>query len=173
MMKIENTNENINISSTAPTTPNKSISGISLGTSANSLELALPRCLVNQKNSLYQFEDSPILRLTMHELDGDGSGGYEFSLHDDHIINKLLRGTPALSIAIEKNKVFTLKVYDFSFSEDAALERIYKGTLPGNIGLGSLVSELLPYTQLDFDEAEEWCPPTLKLHCHNYFAHAL
>ncbi|EPN31185.1 hypothetical protein A244_38005, partial [Pseudomonas syringae pv. actinidiae ICMP 18807] len=24
------------------------------------------------------------------------------------------------------------------------------------IGLGSLVSELLPYTQLEFDEAEEW-----------------
>ncbi|WP_338322343.1 hypothetical protein [Pseudomonas syringae] len=109
MMKIENTNENINISWAAPITPNKSIAGISLGVSASSLRLALSKYLVDQKNSLYKFEDSPILRLTMHELDGDGSGGYEFSLHDDHIINKLLRGTPALSIAIEKKQSIHLE----------------------------------------------------------------
>ncbi len=57
---------------------------------------------------------------------------------------------------MRSDRVTFIKIYNFSFSGDTAQNHIYKGTLPGGIGLGSLVSELLPYTRLELDETEEF-----------------
>lgn len=34
--------------------------------------------------------------------------------------------------------------------------RSYQGKLPEGIGLGDYVKDILPYTALEFDSAEEW-----------------
>ena len=52
--------------------------------------------------------------------------------------------------------MYAVKVYDFSFPGEPAHRFVYKGLLSGGIGLGSLVSDILPFTSLEFDEAEEW-----------------
>lgn len=149
-------NEDFKISWKAPITPCKSLAGIPVHASAKLLRSVLARYVVNEESLLYQFEDSPILKMEIYEPDSEGNGGYNFSLSDETVINKLLKGTPALSISLSNDRVTFIKIYDFSFSGDAAENYIYKGTLPGNIGLGSLVSELLPYTRLELDETEEF-----------------
>jgi hypothetical protein len=144
------------VSWAAPIVPSISLAGIPLGVSAEDLGRVLLKYIVDANNQLYKFENAPSLRLKTHGLDGLGNGGYSFSLFDDAVINELLKGTPALSIMIREGKVHAIKVYDFSFSGDLAQELVYKGVLPAGIGLGSLVSDLLPFTSLDFDSAEEW-----------------
>ncbi|ROM33825.1 hypothetical protein BK648_23930 [Pseudomonas poae] len=112
--------------------------------------------LVDENSQIYKFENAPNLLLRTHSLDVYGNGGYSFSLFDDAVINDLLKGTPALSIMIREGKVDAVKIYDFSFPGELSQEFVYKGVLPADIGLGSLVSDLLPFTTLDFDSAEEW-----------------
>ncbi|MCV4344085.1 hypothetical protein OH707_23265 [Pseudomonas capsici] len=123
---------------------------------ADALKCVLSGYLIDEKNALYQFNDSPVLRLKFYGLDENGNGGYSFALSDASIINELKKFTPALSVMIKCGRVYAIKVYDFSFSGDLAENFIYKGVLPAGIGLGSLVSELLPFTSLEFDSAEEW-----------------
>ncbi|QJI32815.1 hypothetical protein HKK55_26395 [Pseudomonas sp. ADAK18] len=127
-----------------------------MGVNAEVLGRVLLKYLVDAASQLYKFESAPSLRLRTHGLDEFGNGGYSFSLFDDAVINDLLKGTPALSIMIREGKVYAIKVYDFSFSGEFAQEFVYKGVLPAGIGLGSLVSDLLPFTSLEFDSAEEW-----------------
>ncbi|MBS7473697.1 hypothetical protein KID98_23190 [Pseudomonas syringae] len=146
--------DDFKISWKAAIIPCKSLAGIPIHASAELLKSVLGRYVVDEENLLYQFEDSPILRLKSYDPASDG--GYAFSLADDTVIDKLLKGKPALSISLRGNRVTFIKIYNFSFSGDAAENYIYKGTLPGNIGLGSLVSELLPYTRLELDETEEF-----------------
>lgn len=148
--------EDFKISWEAPIIPCKSLAGIPVHASAKLLKSVLARYVVDEEGLLYQFEDSPILKVEIYEPDSDGDSGYAFSLSDDTVINRLLKGKPALSISLRNDKVTFIKIYTFSFSGDEAENYIYKGTLPGNIGLGSLVSELLPYTRLELDETEEF-----------------
>ncbi|MCH5488897.1 hypothetical protein [Pseudomonas syringae] len=144
------------ISWVAPIVPSVSLAGIPLDISAEVLERVLLKYLVDASSLLYKFENSPDLLLRTHGLDELGNGGYSFSLFNDAIINNLLKGTPALSIMVRAGKVYAVKVYDFSFSGEFAREFVYKGVLPAGIGLGSLVSDLLSFTSLEFDSAEEW-----------------
>ncbi|AVI86043.1 MULTISPECIES: hypothetical protein [Pseudomonas syringae group] len=124
--------------------------------SAKLVSSVLDRYLIDEQNSLYQFEDSPILRLKTYNPDSNGESGYEFSLYDDTDIDRLLKGIPALSIVLRDEKVTFLKVDNFSFPGDSAEQFIYKGELPGGLVLGSNISKLLPLTDLDFDDALEW-----------------
>ncbi|SHN31789.1 hypothetical protein SAMN05216593_1392 [Pseudomonas asturiensis] len=136
--------------------PSVSLAGIPLYVDADVLKCVLSGYLVDEKNSLYQFNDSPELRLKFHGLDENGNGGYSFVLSDASVINALKKFTPALSIMIKGGRVHAIKVYDFSFPGELAQNFIYKGVLPNGTGLGSLVSDLLPFTSLVFDSAEEW-----------------
>lgn len=144
------------ISWMAPIVPSVSLAGIPLHVDADVLKRVLSGYLVDEKNSIYQFNGSPTLRLKFYGLDENGNGGYSFVLSDTRIINDLKKFTPAFSIMIKVGKVYAIKVYDFSFPSEPAQGFIYKGALPAGIGLGSLVSDLLPFTSLDFDDAEEW-----------------
>jgi hypothetical protein len=144
------------ISWVAPIVPSMSLAGIPLGVNAEVLERVLLKYIVDADSLLYKFENSPDLRLRTHGLDALGNGGYSFSLFNDAIINDALKGTPALSVMVRGGEVCAVKVYDFSFSGELAQEFVYKGVLSAGIGLGSLVSDLLLFTSLDFDDAEEW-----------------
>lgn len=70
------------ISWKAPIVPSVSLAGIPLGVDADVLECVLSAYLVDEKNALYQFNDSPALRLKSYRLDEDGNGGYLFELSD-------------------------------------------------------------------------------------------
>ncbi|WP_259639518.1 hypothetical protein [Pseudomonas syringae group genomosp. 3] len=144
------------ISWTAPIIPCESLAGINLGTSDSDLKTLISQYLIDENELKYQFKDSPALRLSAYELDDEGNGGYKFSLFDSDLINTVKKSRPALSISIRDNKVTFLKVYDFSFADDAAQDFIYKGVLPGNIGLGDSVSDLAPLTELEIDESDEF-----------------
>lgn len=153
---IYDVSKEFSISWVAPIVPSVSLAGIPLHVDADVLKYVLLGCLVDESNSLYRFNDSPVLRLKFYGLDKNGDGGYSFVLSDTSVVNELNKFTPALSIVIKNSKVRAVKVYDFSFSGDQAQGLIYKGTLPEGIGLGGLVSDLLPFATLEFDEAEEW-----------------
>lgn len=144
------------ISWVAPILPSVSLAGIPLGVNVEIFERVLLNYLIDESSQLYQFESSPKLRLRSCGVDEFGNGGYSFSLFDEFVINDLLKGTPALSIMIRDGAVFAVKTYSFSFSGDRVQELVYKGVLPVGIGLGSLVSDFLPFTTLEFDDAEEW-----------------
>jgi hypothetical protein len=140
----------------APIIPGVSLAGIPLHASAVDLEAVLSRYLVDKISLRYRFERGPDLCLRGCSLDESGNGGYVFSLFDDHIVSESKKGVPALSVLIRDGRVFALKVYDFSFPGDLASEFCYRGLLSGSIGLGSPVSDVLAFTRLEFDEAEEW-----------------
>jgi hypothetical protein len=144
------------ISWVAPIVPSVSLAGIPLHVDADVLKCVLLGYLIDESNSLYRFNDSPVLRLKFYSSDESGSGGYSFALADVSVVNDLNKFIPALSVLIKGGKVYAVKVYDFSFFGERAQSLIYKGVLPEGIGLGGLVSDLLPFTTLEFDEAEEW-----------------
>lgn len=136
--------------------PSVSLAGIPLHVDADVLKCVLLGYLVDGSSSLYQFADSPVLRLKLYNLNENGDGGYSFVLSDASVINDLNKFTPALSVMIKSSKVCAVKVYDFSFPGEQAQNLIYKGALPEGIGFGGRVSDLLPFATLEFDEAEEW-----------------
>lgn len=140
----------------APIVPAVSLAGIPLGVHFSELETVLDSYLVDEKNSLYRFVGSPVLKMHKSKLDPSGGGGMSFSVFDDSVVNKLKRGIPALSVLIRDEKIYAVKIYDFSFPGDLAEKLVYKGCLPGGIRLGSAVAEMLLLTELEFDEAEEW-----------------
>lgn len=136
--------------------PGVSLAGIPLHASAVDLETVLSKYLIDKNSLRYKFEGAPDLCLSGYSLDEVGNGGYSFSIFDSGIISELKKGVPALSILIRSGRVCAVKVYDFSFPGEPAHSLVYKGLLSGGIGLGSLVSNLLLFTSLEFDEAEEW-----------------
>ncbi|UFH49559.1 hypothetical protein [Pseudomonas sp. KNUC1026] len=144
------------ISWTAPIVPSISLAGIPLGIDAEVLAHVFLNYLIDASTQLYEFENAPGLRLGTHSLDEFGNGGYSFSLFDESAINKLLKGTPALSVMIRKWRVHAVKVYDFSFPGEVLQKLVYRGLLPEGIGLGDMVSSFLAFTNLDFDSAEDW-----------------
>ncbi|WP_256583071.1 hypothetical protein [Pseudomonas sp. HMWF032] len=148
--------ESFSVTWDAQIIPGVSLAGIPLHASAADLEAVLSRYLVDKNSLRYRFEGAPDLRLSWYGLEECGSGGYSFSLFDDEIVSEFKKGVPALSVLISGGRVCAVKVYDFSFPDEPAHRFVYKGLLSGSIGLGSLVSDILPFTGLEFDEAEEW-----------------
>ena len=156
-------NKNIVISWNAPIVPSISMAGIKLGMNANELSNLLSMYLVDHVNNLYQFEMSPILRLTKSNSNDDEI--YLFSVHDKELTNwRLYFNTPdhlganprALGIVVRDGKVHSVKVWHFEKLKEGDLPKnIYRGKLPENIGLGDLISDLLPCAKLIYDDAEE------------------
>ncbi|WNW12257.1 hypothetical protein RRX38_14260 [Pseudomonas sp. DTU_2021_1001937_2_SI_NGA_ILE_001] len=140
----------------APIIPGVSLAGIPLHASAFDLETVLSKYLIDKNSLRYRFEGGPDLFLSGHGLDERSNGGYSFSIFDDEIVSELKKGVPALSVLIRSGRVYAVKVYDFSFPGEPAHRFVYKGLLSECIGLGSPVSDILPFTSLEFDEAEEW-----------------
>lgn len=148
--------ENLSVTWDAPIIPGVSLAGIPLHAGVVDLEAVLSRYLIDKDSLQYKFEGSPDLCLSWYGLDECGNGGYSFSIFDDEIVSELKKGVPALSVLIRSWRVYAVKVYDFSFPGEPAHRFVYKGLLSGGIGLGNLVSDILPFTSLEFDEAEEW-----------------
>lgn len=144
------------ISWSAPIVPGVSLAGIPLNVGLAELEAVLANYLIDKSSSLYRFAESPDLRMARCDLDDCGNGGVSFSLFNEDMISEFKKGTPALSILIGGGRVNAVKAYDFSFPGEPANELVYKGVLPGGVGLGSLLTDILPFTSLEFDEAEEW-----------------
>lgn len=147
--------ESLAISWHAPIVPGTSLAGVPLSIDVDFLECVLLRYLVDRDGGIYRFDQGPELHLASN-LDENGNGGYSFSIANDEVVHELKRGTPALSILVRDRRVYAIKIHDFSFPGDLAEQLVYKGALPGGIGLGDLVSDLLPFSVLEFDEAEEW-----------------
>lgn len=148
--------EDFLVSWVAPVIPSVSLAGVPLHASVDLFESVLVRYLIDDNNSLYKFDRSPILRLSRCGFDEKGDGGYSFFVFDCDTIGELEKEALALTVMIKSRKIYAIKVYDFSFSGEPARELFYKGTLPGGVGLGDLVIDILPFTTLDFDEVEEW-----------------
>lgn len=143
------------ISWSAPIVPSVSLAGVPLHVDKGLLMTVLATYIIDEHCMLYQFDGSPVLRFSA-DLDERGDGSLFFFLNDDHLIHKFNKGTPALSVRIKEGVVYAVKAYDFSFPGEPVRNFVYKGILPGGLGLGSLVSDLLKFTDLEFDEAEEW-----------------
>ena len=139
----------------APIVPSVSLAGVPLHVDKSVLMTVLATYMVDENRMLYQFDASPVLRLRA-DLDERGDGVLFFFVNDDYLINKFNKGIPALSVMIKDGSVYAVKAYDFSFPGEPVRNFVYKGVLPGGLGLGSLVSDLLKFTDLEFDEAEEW-----------------
>lgn len=144
------------ISWAAPIIPSKSIAGIPINADMTLLDAVLAKYLINEEKLLYKFDQSPILRLSKNIVNESGSGSYSFTPVDEENINKLLQGIPALFIMIEEYKVFGIKICHFSFQGDPAEGMVYQGKLPGEIGLGSLLKDILPLASLEYDDEDEW-----------------
>ncbi|MCP1571683.1 hypothetical protein J2S30_000062 [Herbaspirillum rubrisubalbicans] len=153
------------ISWNAPIVPSHSLAGISIGLDLEEVERLLLSYLVERERNLYQFDSAPLLQLKrLDELNGDET--FLFNVHDKDKTNwSLYFNTPdhaganprALAIIFRKNKVHAVKIWHFEKLKDGEkAKHIYRGKLPGNIGLGDPLRDLLSYTKLQYDEAEEW-----------------
>lgn len=139
----------------APIVPSVSLAGVPLHAAKSLLMSVLATYVIDEDRMLYKFDGSPVLRLR-RGLDEGGDDLLCFSLNDDDLIHKFNKGIPALIVMIRDGKVFAVKAYDFSFPGEPVRDFVYKGVFQNGIGLGSLVSDILKFTDLEFDEAEEW-----------------
>ncbi|SEN45668.1 hypothetical protein [Pseudomonas sp. NFACC39-1] len=150
---------------TAPVMPSRSLAGIPLGVSVSDFEEVLNKYALNDMGGIYGFVNSPTLRME-RSIDSKGDGGYGFHVVDLELTNwRLYYDSPdhagvetrALHVLTRDWKVYAVKVWMYECLADGAKPvNSYQGTLPEGIGLGSFVRELLPYTDLEFDSAEEW-----------------
>jgi hypothetical protein len=134
-----------------------------LGMDVGSLMNLLSNYVIDDENSLYQFEMSPVLKLVRSNSNGDEI--FLFNVYDKELINwRLYFDTPdhaganprALGVIIRGGRIHAVKVWHFEKLKDGSKPRnIYRGKLHENIGLGDLVSGLLPYIKLNYDDAEE------------------
>lgn len=153
------------ISWTAPVIPSQSLAGIPLGMQVSAFEEALGKYALDDKEDLYRFSESPILRMVKN-FDSSGDGGYGFYVSDLELTNwRLYYDSPshagvesrALHVLTRGWEIYAVKVWLYeSLADGDKPVNSYQGKLPEGIGLGSLVRELLPYTELEFDSAEEW-----------------
>lgn len=148
---------------TAPIIPSVSLAGIAIGLSADAIEHNLSRYLMAGSEDLYRFEHSPVLQLKRSQSAADDL--FVFSVHDMALTNWRLRydspehpavNPRALGIIIRNGKVHAVKAWQFEYVEEGQLPTAsYQGKLPGNVGLGADVSELLAHAELHYDDAEE------------------
>ncbi|MBD9579330.1 hypothetical protein IB260_28675 [Pseudomonas sp. PDM23] len=146
--------DNFEISWDAPIVPGASLAGVPIGISKKCLDLVLPRYLTDSNE--FKFLRGPLLCLESYFDDEDGDGILYFNLSDRSVISKFKREMPALSMMFREGRLYAIKAYDFSFPGDMAEPLIYQGRLPGEIGLGSLVADLLSFSELEYDDNEQW-----------------
>lgn len=108
---------NIIISWCALIIPSNSIAGIPVGLAYEKLKTILSKYIVDEQNELYQFVNSPILKLEEFFIDDDGDGYYHFIVSDVSLTNRdnlfELQDSfysRALHIGIRCHKVFFIKV---------------------------------------------------------------
>lgn len=154
---------NIIISWCAPIIPSTSIAGIPIGLAHEKLKTILSRYIVDEQNELYQFVNSPILKLEEFFIDDDGDGHYHFIVSDVSLTNRdnLFEFqdsfySRALHIGIRCHKVFFVKVWAFEVLNKHKSLYSYQGRTKENLGLYSQVKDFKNYSELEFDEAEEW-----------------
>lgn len=148
------------ISWTAPIIPSVSLAGIEVGLDIARLEEMLSRYLVDE--NLYQFEQSPLLQLRRSTSGNDRL--FVFSVRDTDLTNwRLHFASPdhagvdprALGIVIRQDRVHAIKAWQFeSLKDDEKPTNSYRGRLPGNIGLGDRVNDLMAQVSLTYDDAE-------------------
>ncbi|HDS1147629.1 MULTISPECIES: hypothetical protein [Stenotrophomonas] len=136
----------------APIVPGVSMAAIPLHASYGDLDAAIAAYLIDPDAQLYRFEGGPDLRLERYGPDEHGNGGFLFSLPGDDRAGDMA----ALSITIGGGVVWAIKVYELGMPGDVVARKSYRGLAAGSIGIGSLVSDFLGFTELHFDEAEEW-----------------
>ncbi|MBN5029259.1 hypothetical protein JY419_07450 [Stenotrophomonas maltophilia] len=136
----------------APIVPGVSMAAIPLHASFGDLDAAIAAYLIDADARLYRFESGPDLRLERYGPDEHGNGGFLFSLPGGDRAGDMA----ALSITIGGGVVRALKAYALGMPWDVVARKSYRGLAVGSIGLGSLVSDFLGFTELHFDEAEEW-----------------
>ncbi|TWC10990.1 MULTISPECIES: hypothetical protein [unclassified Pseudomonas] len=149
----------------APILPSHSLAGIPLGVHVDEFEAVLNKYVVDDAKGIYKFVDSPALKMEKH-FDSKGEGGYGFHVVDLELTNwRLYYDSPehlgvetrALHVLTRNWKIYAVKVWMYENLADGQKPvSSYQGKLPENIGLGDFVRELLPYTDLEFDSAEEW-----------------
>lgn len=147
----------------APIIPSVSLAGIAIGVSADALEHIVSRYLLPGSEDLYRFEHSPVLQLKKSQSGADEL--FVFKVHDVALTNWRLRfdspehpavNPRALGIVIRNGKVHAVKAWQFECVEEGRLPTAsYQGKLPGNVGLGADVGELLAQAELHYDDAEE------------------
>ncbi|WP_288407011.1 hypothetical protein [uncultured Herbaspirillum sp.] len=153
------------ISWNAPIIPSHSMAGIPIGLDLKKVNELLRAYLIDDGKNLYQFDSAPLLQLKrLDEINGDET--FLFNVHDRDKTNWSFHfNTPdhaganprALAIIFRKHKVHAVKAWHFERLKDGEkAKHIYRGKLPGNIALGDPVKNLLSYTKLQYDEAEEW-----------------
>lgn len=152
------------ISWNAPIVPSCSLAGIPIGLHVEEFRKSLCFYLVDREENLYQFDSAPLLQLK-HSAKLNDDETFLFNVHDRGMTNwSLYFDTPhhaganprALAIIIRENRIHAIKVWHFErLKKDQKPKHIYRGKLIENIGLGDLVKDLLPYTKLQYDEAEE------------------
>lgn len=148
------------ISWSAPIIPSVSLAGIPVGLDLARLEELLSRYLI--EDSLYQFEQSPVLQLRKSTSGDDLL--FVFSVRDRDLTNwRRHFNSPdhagvdprALGIVVRQGRVHAVKAWQFeSLNDDEKPANSYRGKLPGNIGLGDQVSELMEQVSLNYDDAE-------------------
>ncbi|MCF3481046.1 hypothetical protein GUV60_13525 [Stenotrophomonas maltophilia] len=136
----------------APIVPGVSMAAIPLHASYGDLDAAIAAFLIDADAQLYRFKDGPDLRLERYGPDEHGNGGLLFSLPGGDPTGDMA----ALSITIGDWGVRAIKVYALGMPWDVVARKSYRGLAAGSVGIGSLVSDFLGFTELHFDEAEEW-----------------
>ncbi|MCB8768615.1 hypothetical protein [Acinetobacter soli] len=154
---------NIIISWCAPIIPSNSIAGIPIGLAYEKLKTILSKYIVDEQNELYQFFNSPILKLEEFFIDDDGDGYYHFIVSDVSLTNcgnlfELQDSfySRALHIGIRCHRVFFIKVWAFEVLNNDKSIYSYQGRTEENLGLYRQVNDFKEYSELEFDEAEEW-----------------
>lgn len=145
----------VKISWNAPVVPGKSLAGIPLDINSDALVEALEHYRLKSASDIYQFESSPLLKRIETSLNDFVDEAYVFVLLDDSRIHKFNKGTYALGVALNNQKILEITAYNFSFPGDEVEGLVYRGRLPGGAKLGSKVSDLLAHTDLIFDDDEE------------------
>jgi len=145
--------------------PSESLAGIPLGISIEGFEKILSRYMIDKSGSLYRFDGAPVLVMEK-SLDSNGDGGYGFSVFDRELTNwRLYFNSPehaganprALDVIVRSWEVFAVKVWMFeNLRSGEKIVNSYAGKLSEGVGLGSLISDFLAFTELEFDDAEEW-----------------
>lgn len=158
-MNVAGNNE---LSWVAPIIPSISLCGIPLGLSAAEFLELLGVYLIGNTEDLYQFYAAPVLQLK--KIESEFGEIYLFNVHDRNLTNWHLyfdspdhRGANprALAVVVKNNKVHTVKVWNFEKVKEGDMPKnIYQGKLPGGIGLGDKISEILEYGKLKYDAAE-------------------
>lgn len=155
---------NFVISWDAPIKPSKSMAGIPIGLDVKELDSLLTNYLDSCNKNVYVFHNSPALTLGS-SIDSEGNGVYMFTLYDRSLTNIKIDAqlrddfySRALCVLLRRYKVFAVKAWAFErLNSDGDLPvNSYRGKTRENLGLYSKVSEFLDYTNLEFDEGEEW-----------------